>query len=336
MYLFFSLILLLSIAGVFLFPFLVLWWVERGTAKRPVKKHDRFLYRQLEQILRRAKTREEAVLQTERFMEQHGYTLSRKTDTTIIFRPASFFTRKTSIRIDVSAYPTIRQRLNTLKIHAESSVGLLTKIAKADGKISRAEANLITQTINRFIVMARQQGADTGILSDLRASLVRVHKEAKENTRTVTSYAKPMQNMPRHTKTRLLQQLLKTAILDGFSPYKEQLIFDAGLAMDVDIRYIRQLIGNRSQQKYRQKNRQQRHTHTTKKTAYVPEHYRILGCTPADDTATIKKTYRGLVRKYHPDFAHSQITDDASKAYLLQKIQEINLAYEKVKKERKM
>lgn len=52
--------------------------------------------------------------------------------------------------------------------------------------------------------------------------------------------------------------------------------------------------------------------------------YEVLGVSPNDDEETIKKAYRNLVKKYHPDrYANSPLAEQAS-----EKLKEINLAYD--------
>ncbi len=52
--------------------------------------------------------------------------------------------------------------------------------------------------------------------------------------------------------------------------------------------------------------------------------YEVLGVSPNDDEETIKKAYRRLVKKYHPDrYQGSPLAEEAS-----EKLKEINLAYD--------
>ncbi|MDO4618288.1 MAG: DnaJ domain-containing protein [Clostridia bacterium] len=52
--------------------------------------------------------------------------------------------------------------------------------------------------------------------------------------------------------------------------------------------------------------------------------YEVLGVNPSDDEETIKKAYRNLVKKYHPDrYTNSPLKDEAN-----EKLKEINLAYD--------
>lgn len=54
--------------------------------------------------------------------------------------------------------------------------------------------------------------------------------------------------------------------------------------------------------------------------------YEVLGVSPNDDEETIKKAYRNLVKKYHPDrYANSPLAEQAG-----EKLKEINLAYDMI------
>ena len=62
--------------------------------------------------------------------------------------------------------------------------------------------------------------------------------------------------------------------------------------------------------------------------------YQILGSQPTDSFITIKKRYRELAKKYHPDLVKLENLSDMEIRYLKYKIQEINNAYDDIKKER--
>lgn len=54
--------------------------------------------------------------------------------------------------------------------------------------------------------------------------------------------------------------------------------------------------------------------------------YEVLGVSPADDEETIKKAYRELVKKYHPDkYINNPLADLAA-----EKMKEINKAYDAI------
>lgn len=58
--------------------------------------------------------------------------------------------------------------------------------------------------------------------------------------------------------------------------------------------------------------------------------YKVLGVSPSDSDETIKKAYRQLAMKYHPDnYADNPLADLAE-----EKMKQINEAYEQIQKER--
>ncbi len=69
--------------------------------------------------------------------------------------------------------------------------------------------------------------------------------------------------------------------------------------------------------------------------ANIADAYKLLGVSESDDMSVIKKAYRKLVRKYHPDIIKSQGKDEAYMQEATAKTQEINQAYEMIKDAKK-
>ena len=63
--------------------------------------------------------------------------------------------------------------------------------------------------------------------------------------------------------------------------------------------------------------------------------YEILGLKESDDMTTVKKTYRKLIRQYHPDIISSQDKGESYMEEATAKTQEINQAYQIIKDEKK-
>ena len=60
--------------------------------------------------------------------------------------------------------------------------------------------------------------------------------------------------------------------------------------------------------------------------------YKLLGADSNDSMAAIKKKYRTLVKRHHPDIIKAQGASDDYIDQATDKVQEINAAYEMVKK----
>ena len=207
----------------------------------------------------------------------------------------------------------------------ESIIIMQTKIAKSDGVISAAEANTILNTIDHFIFLARQNGFNDLQLSQLRQSLIESHKKAKVDKTMIAVYAYCLLTQPFYTREQVLHQLISIAVIDGYTQLKESLIFNAGVAMGFSSLQIRRTIddqlGIKKEPSKKSKNKSL---------------YDILGCKSTDSNATIKRSYRELVKKYHPDRMHAQDSNESDVIFAQKKMQEINMAYEKIKKERKI
>lgn len=204
-----------------------------------------------------------------------------------------------------------------------SVVGMLTKIAKSDGKISIHEAAMITETIDSFLSsIAKQYKIPESDLSSFRQLLVLTHKKAKKDITPMSTYALYMSYQSLNEKLDTLQKLISIAIIDGYSDKKETLIYEAGRSLNLGDIQIKRLIDEQVP-----KQKQESHTNTS-------DPYAILGCSSSDSNETIKRQYRILIKKYHPDFIQSKGLDEAFMEFAKQKLQEINHAYGTIKKVR--
>jgi DnaJ like chaperone protein len=64
------------------------------------------------------------------------------------------------------------------------------------------------------------------------------------------------------------------------------------------------------------------------------KHYALLGCEPTDSAGQIKAKYRKLAADYHPDKIQSKGLPEGFIKFANQKFQEIQAAYQTIKKER--
>ncbi|MGC9372820.1 MAG: J domain-containing protein [Thermovirgaceae bacterium] len=81
------------------------------------------------------------------------------------------------------------------------------------------------------------------------------------------------------------------------------------------------------------KNQRREHAGTSGKPS---EPYEILGCKRSDSNDVIRKRYRELVAKYHPDKFIGQNLDKEFIELASRKFQRIQEAYERIRRERNM
>lgn len=201
-------------------------------------------------------------------------------------------------------------------------ISLVAKVAKADGRVQELEAQLIGMMFDDISKLFNEK-------DKARALMKEIFNESKEKTDDIKKIA--------HSLNLLLgRSRLKRRQYMGFLI---QLAFiDNGISSDEDM-VLRQIMTelNISTMEYdailnsfesRMKNKPQSMSET--------EAYKILGVNQSDDMDTIKKAYRKLIRKYHPDIVSSQDKGESYMEEATAKTQEINQAYEAIKKARKV
>ncbi len=201
-----------------------------------------------------------------------------------------------------------------------SIIGMLTKISKSDGVISKEEADVIIKAITNSVdIISKELKVSAAELSEIRKQLVQAHKNAKKDNVPISTYALYLARQKINFKANVMNELISIAVLDGYNSKKEILIYEAGSTLgftnsQIKI-YIKNIVGEPNED---------------------PENisYEILRCKVTDDNATIKKKYRTLIKKYHPDFIQTKDLDEDFIEFAKQKMQEINFAYDVVKKER--
>ncbi len=201
-------------------------------------------------------------------------------------------------------------------------VSLVAKVAKADGHVHELEAELIS---NMFKDLSTAFGPNHK--EKVRQILKEIFNHEKEIVRNVDTLASKLQALTRGDKQKRLMMLsfmINLAYVDGeLSTAEENLIIKIAAFLEISYdevegimqRFASAFNANASQ-------------------GTVNDAYAVLGASRSDDLSTIKKKYRALVKKYHPDMMKAK---GASEEYIqdaTQKVQKINSAYEMVKKEK--
>jgi DnaJ like chaperone protein len=191
---------------------------------------------------------------------------------------------------------------------------LCAKMAKADGKISHAEINLMEKLIRQQFRMSDKA----------RTQAVKIWKDAKDSDKHFDEYARAFYLDFSKERVQILDMmnlLFEIAAVDGrLHPREEELLLRAA-----GIFHIGRLQYDRIKGRFFQDPKQQPQVWKA-----TDPHYAILGAEPQDSVDIIKKKYRELAKKWHPDKMTASGASSEVLRHAKEKFQQINEAYEKI------
>ena len=197
-------------------------------------------------------------------------------------------------------------------------VALVAKVAKADGKVDALEAQLVGIMFNDISKVFPHPQKTKDILKQ-------IFNEEKENMANVEQIAHALANALKNNRPQqeqFMEFLIQLAFADGeVSKSEENILATIAKAFAFDPEKYHAIFDKFEQM---MKNVQPK--------ASIDDAYKILGVHKEDDMNTIKKAYRKLVRQYHPDIIKSQGKSEDYIKEATEKTQEINQAYEMIKK----
>ncbi|VAY87341.1 DnaJ-like protein DjlA [hydrothermal vent metagenome] len=199
-------------------------------------------------------------------------------------------------------------------------VSLMAKVAKADGKVCELEAQLLSHTFTD--ISSHFENSQS-----IREQLKEIYKkeiESFDNTLEICKKYLKLTKFDYAKRLGVMEYLLNLAFIDtDFSEAEFMIIEDISVSLNIKWPDTQRLIKQFEHFYANAKNN---------KLDNLEKAYAILGVTQNDDMSIIKKKYRILVKKNHPDIitgqgANQSIIDQATK-----KLQDINEAYELIKK----
>ncbi|UQB43168.1 DnaJ domain-containing protein [Thiomicrospira microaerophila] len=202
----------------------------------------------------------------------------------------------------------------------EEVIALMAKIAASDGKISELEIEYMSDTIKSMTHAMTSAGVNPVLVNQIKKRLFGLANRAKRDDNPVTYYCYALSRSNIEVKTGALLQIISFASLDGLSANTRTMLHEIGTHLGFSESRVDDLI--------------QQVMGGAKGRVYQQNPYQVLGCNEQDDFAQIKKVYRKLVKQYHPDFMHGQGLDDQEIKQATEKMQEINAAYEEIKRRR--
>ncbi len=200
-------------------------------------------------------------------------------------------------------------------------VALVAKVAKADGKVDALEAQLIGIMLDDISAVFPEPDKTKAILKQ-------IFDEEKDRADNIEEISHTLGRAIRRDTAKQHQFmgfLIQLAFIDGEVSQSEDEVLQTiaqGFEFNLEVYYVI----------FDQFEKIMQNVHPK---ANIADAYKLLGVNESDDMSVIKKAYRKLVRQYHPDIIKSQGKDEAYMQEATQKTQEINQAYEMIKKAKK-
>jgi len=222
-----------------------------------------------------------------------------------------------------------KRKLNKLsgskELFRESELGLfialVAKVAKADGRVSELEAQLIAIMFDDISGVFIEKDKTRNILKEI----FNEEKERDDDTKEVAQSLNKLLGRSRLKRKQFVGFLIQLAFVDsGICSDEDKVLREIVHELDMAPNEFNDMLNKFDNMI---KNKQQ--------TMSLEEAYKILGLNEGADMNTIKKTYRSLVRKYHPDIIKSQDKDESYIEEATAKTQELNQAYQLIKKTKK-
>jgi DnaJ like chaperone protein len=219
----------------------------------------------------------------------------------------------------------VKQNLqgNLIDHEAGLLIALMAKVAKADGHICELEAELLSHTFTDISLVFED---DKRIREELK-NIYNQEKESFENTIIIAQNYYNLTKRDYVKRLKVMEYLLNLAFIDGeFSQTEQMIIEDIAKTLEIKKNDLDSIINN-----FRAY-----YSNKAQDTAMNMENaYKVLGVSSDATDTEIKKAYRSLVKKYHPDIISGQGGKQSMIDEGTAKLQEINEAYEIIKKGRK-
>jgi DnaJ like chaperone protein len=201
-------------------------------------------------------------------------------------------------------------------------IALMAKVAKADGNVCELEAEILSHTFTDISMVFNDN-------ENIREQLKIIYKKEKESFNNTILLSQKYYKLTKNSydkRLKVMQYLLNLAFIDGdFSKTERMIVEDIANAIQIKQNDFESLV-NEFTQYYASK---QNDTKLSLENAY-----KILEVDVSIDDKQLKKQYRLLVKKYHPDIITGQGANQKTIEEATQKLQEINEAYELIKQDR--
>lgn len=203
-------------------------------------------------------------------------------------------------------------------------IALMAKVAGHDGKVCDLERELVGNTIEDIATQITMQSA-TYQKSEISAILYHIFENTTKSIEELTQEYAALTKGQYKTRLKLIEYLLALAYADGVLEHNErEAILDIAAYLEIENEDFNRLYDEFAQFYAKES-----------KEASLEEAYKILGVSSEDSFEEIKKAYKTLIKEYHPDILHHKGLEESIIKNATTKLQEINVAYELIKKHHK-
>lgn len=209
-----------------------------------------------------------------------------------------------------------------------ATFSIMGHLAKADGKVSRAEIDLAETVIRNMELSA-----------DMRQTAIRLFNEGK-NTDFPLDDVLDQLRRECHRRTTLIRMFieiqLQAAFADGnLDPIEEHLLLHICARLQFSqLEYQRLKTIFQAQQRFSGYGSERRGTSGRPQKPKIKDAYAVLGVPPSASDSEIKKTYRRLMSQHHPDKLVSKGLPEEMMKLATEKTQKIRKAYELIREKR--
>jgi len=198
-------------------------------------------------------------------------------------------------------------------------IALMAKVSKADGQVCELEAELLKHT---FTDISSHFENSEEVREKLK-KIYSIEKESFDNTITVCEKLHKITRSDYNKRLKVMEYLINLAFIDKeFSDAELMITEDIANALKIKKQDFEKIIDTFKSFYANQANSQ---------AVTLEDAYKTLGATSDDDMAEVKKKYRSLVKKHHPDIVTGQGASESIIEEATKKLQELNEAYELIK-----
>ncbi|MGI9287976.1 MAG: co-chaperone DjlA [Pseudomonadales bacterium] len=210
-----------------------------------------------------------------------------------------------------------------------TTFSIMGHLAKADGRVSEEEIQLAENLMQRM-----------GLTAEHRQEAIRLFKRGSESEFDLAAELTLFRAQCGRRATlihMLLVTLISVAFADGeLHPAEKSVLQQVAASLGIQQHHFEQILGMvAAQQGFSQRAGGGSYAPQPAPADLLEEAYRALGANPSASDKEVKRAYRKLMSKHHPDKLIAQGLPDDMIALATEKAQEIQQAYDLIEKHRK-